>query len=241
MSGSWQGLFLKEWKMMKGVVITAFILAMLLFIFLDGFTAAELMNFSLFITPLYVLYSLNTESNQIHDFLHLPNRANKLFLVKILTGLSFTVIYQLVLVVIILLTQAFQKIGITVGIGNMMLYLMYCVLSMLVISLLPTAMLLLAWNVYHWLKGMIGPAAFVITIAVTLLGFVVIINLWDTAWYMKLTNWGEISFSLDNFKGLLEELRLYVSFHLGVVLFHAVLAVASYGLSCWLLDRKVGV
>ncbi|MDY0393128.1 hypothetical protein ACFSMW_00465 [Virgibacillus halophilus] len=241
MSDYWLGLFMKEWKMMKGILITIFILAMLMLLFLDGVTAEGLMDFGLVITPFYVIYSLNTETNQIHLFLHQPNRANKIFLVKILTGLSFTAIFQLVLITIILIRLMLQKIDISHGADTMVLYLMYCVLSMLVISLFPTVVLLFAWNTYHWLKGMVGKLAFLIVVALTILGSTSFIYIWDTNWYVKLTHWGETSFSADKFKGVLNGLDVYGNFNIGVVLFHGVLVMTLYVMSCWLLDRKVGV
>ncbi|MDY0393127.1 hypothetical protein RWE15_00135 [Virgibacillus halophilus] len=61
---------------------------------LDIISAAVILGFT--IPPFYVLYSLNSEANQLDGFLHQPVPARRLLLVKIGMGLLLSVVYVLI-------------------------------------------------------------------------------------------------------------------------------------------------
>src|SRR5690625_2961997 len=103
MSDAFKGLYFREWKMMRGFFIGQFVvLVVMLFIpigsnLTDKFL--ELLTLAPIIVPAAIMFSLNTEVNQMELFLHNPQSIHKLIFVKFVNGLVFALSFVFVVMI----------------------------------------------------------------------------------------------------------------------------------------------
>src|SRR5690625_3990569 len=116
MSTAFKGLYFREWKMMRGFFIGQFIVLIGLFFIPVGSNLADKLAQLLILAPIIVpaamMFSLNTEVNQMELFLHNPQSIHKLIFVKFVNGivlaLSFVFVVMTLFVFIDLLRSIFD-------------------------------------------------------------------------------------------------------------------------------------
>lgn len=240
----WNGLFFKERKLMHGFISTAVVIALaacVLASIMPGFgiiSTAVVLGYT--IPPLFVLYSLNSEANQLDAFLHQPFPAWKLLLVKIGMGFLLGLVY-------VLITSAYLMVSSLLRLENgvdfvpLLKKMSVFSLSAWMVSLYPTVILVFLWTVYRIWRGRFGSIAMGLIIGLLILGNA-IMNLFRKSYlYDVLTHWGEYTIQTRHVKGPTEFVQVAGTFYLGTYIVYGVLVIAYFWISCWMLDRKVGL
>ncbi|SEP97704.1 hypothetical protein SAMN05216232_1501 [Virgibacillus subterraneus] len=254
-SSAFRGLYIKEWKMMKGFYIGQFIVALIFVIAADAMSGASifeslvgLLTFGFIILPGAVLFSLNTESNQLEIFLHNPQSIHKMLFVKFLNGLFFSLSFLIILAVVAVCFEMIWGASIQSGLDSFSL-LIFLIVHMMVVSVYPTVILVFLWTLHQIWRTYIHGLSIVAVVLLLIVGIQLMSLFRSTTFYEVLTKWGvifipdersgdylSISFGLGEISGGVDA-RIFF----GSYVFYGLLVLLLYGVSAYLLDRKVEV
>lgn len=257
---AFQALWKKEWKMTRVYHLFIFIMIILIM----GFTYWKLAKYGneimiipiiimislhLFYLPGYMLFSLGGESKQLHMWLHTPQSIHKLIGVKLLTGLSYSVI-SLTLVTLIGYWIARGITGIEKYLSDLTEIMLWGEFHIIVGAIYISLLLLLLWTIRQMLKNYIGKLSWVVVI-ILFFALPILNGMFQTtAVYDAITHWGYITFdTASKFSSLntLEQdypnarVNFTKSFYFGTYFFQIILASIMYFLATYLLDKKVEV
>ncbi|MGP4109240.1 hypothetical protein [Virgibacillus sp. L01] len=254
-SSAFKGLYIKEWKMMKGFYIGQFIVALIIVIVADAMSDASifeslvgLLTFGFIILPGAVLYSLNTETNQLEIFLHNPQSIHKMLFVKFLNGLFFAFSFLLLLAVIAVSFEMIWGASIQSGLDSFS-FLLILIINMVVVSIYPTVILVFFWTLHQIWRTYIHGLSIVAVVLLLIIGVQLMGVLRSTNFYDVLTKWGVISIPNDHSGDYLSisfvpgqiSGGVDATIFFGLYVFYGLLALLLYGVSAYLLDRKVEV
>ncbi|SES63328.1 hypothetical protein SAMN05421676_1016 [Salinibacillus kushneri] len=244
--GAWK----KEWKMMKNSFTFILVISLFLVIGLFGLTTELESGFTylgvgVFLFPVYVLLSLNTEALQMDAFLHINQSLHNVLLAKFLNGFLLAMSFAgLIGTVVLIMNQIENRIPL----GELLVNMILLVVNISLLTIFPTIILLFLWSLYHVFRkfhvviGIIG-----------IIGFLYILNklfaiLQDTKVYNTLSDWGvvtwETTFPVIDSGGpssLFMTANGNIQFQIGSLLLYAVFTLLFYLLSIYLLQRKVEV
>lgn len=246
MDDTLKGLLRKEWEMMKGFLIGKYLIAILLLFLLGSEVSiynglSSLMVAGLIIIPASVLFSLNTESNQMQAFLHNPQSAHKLLLAKLIYSAFIAAVFMVILTLSITGMELLWDVS-YLSIFEVFSYVVYISFLTLVISLYPLAIILFVWTLHQIWRTYLGAGISIIFIVIMM---IVAGNIFEvfrqSLLYEKLTQWGSVSFPINQDQLVDIELGFLGHFHLGFYLFYGLIAIILYFISAYLLDRKVEV
>lgn len=243
MDDAFKGLYFREWKMMKGFFIGQFIVLFGLFLMPWGSALPDkligLLIFSIIIVPAAMMFSLNTEVNQMELFLHNPQSVHKLLFVKFLNGFVFAMSYTLVVIISVIIVNMIWPTFDPTSL-EIFLYLFNFTLLMIISSIPFMALLLFLWTLHQILRKYLGVFSLIIVIIVLIAGTQLVSLVNQTDIYQTLTSWGAIKvpfnkgvFSLGNNIGM--------TIYLGIYIFYGIISAVLYFLSVYLIDRKVEV
>ncbi|MBP1950339.1 hypothetical protein [Virgibacillus litoralis] len=253
-SSAFRGLYIKEWKMMKGFYIGQFVFASIIVIVADAFSDASifdsligLLTFGFIILPGVVLYSLNTEANQLEIFLHNPQSIHKILFVKFLNGMFFALSFLLLLAVVAVNFEMIWGASIQSGLDSFS-FLLFLIINMVVVSVYPTVILVFLWTLHQICRTYIHGLSIVAVVLLLIIGVQLMSVFRSTTFYEVLT-WGvisipndqsgdylSISFGPGQFSGGVDATIFFGSY-----VFYGLLVLLLYGVSAYLLDRKVEV
>lgn len=233
-------LFYREWHMLKWFILISSMMIILLYGFsmdsLLSFDGSELLIFGLIMPPLIVLFSLNLEANQLAAFLHHPQSAHTLYIVKIVFATFIVLIFMYFIIFIDLL-----KIVLTDGslhlMGENYIYLSMYLFYYLSISLFITTIIILLWTLHQVWRTYIGKLSFVLMFLLLIGSSNLLTTFQNTSFYNTMIKWGALNISLSN--------ALYVEdfsikmFYVGEWLFYGGVAIVLYMISVYLFERKV--
>ncbi|MTW84634.1 hypothetical protein F3157_03050 [Virgibacillus dakarensis] len=220
----------------RAVVVTAIFL-----IYISFDSLIEVMAIGFIIVPLTVLYSLNTEANQMEAFLHNPHSVYQLLLVKFFYGFLSGASLLLVLIDFIasygLIHDTFNQ-----SVLQIFGYLLFVSGQMLVISLYPAVILVFLWTLHHLFKTYIGGGISIVIIVILLVIGSSLMNMfWETATYDMLTQWGKAIYPYQNGHLLSNGFGNESIIYLGKYVFYAFITIILFSISAYLIDRKVEV
>lgn len=254
-SSAFRGLYIKEWKMMKGFYIGQFVVALIIVIVADALSDASivetlvgLLTFGFIILPGAVLYSLNTEANQLEIFLHNPQSIHKMLFVKFLNGLFFALSFLLLLAVAAVGFEMIWGTSIQSGLDSFS-FLTFLVVHMIIVSVYPTVILVFLWTLHQIWRTYIHGISIVAVVLLLIFG-IQLMNLFrSTTFYEVLTKWGVISIPNDQSGEYLSisfgpgqiSGGIDATIFFGSYVFYGLLVLLLYGVSAYLLDRKVEV
>ena len=248
---AFKGLFIKEWKMMKGFFIGPFIITVIIILLLNisGNTSMielllGIMAFGYIILPATVLFSLNLEVNQMELFLHNPQPIHQLISVKFLNGLLLAFSYLLIMAMAITGVELIWD-ELTLSVLETFFLLNIFVLRMIIVSIFPAVILLFFWSLHQIFRTYIRGLSIIAVVLILIGSLEMMVWFWSTRFYEALTKWGTISIQFvdSNVNGF------PLSFHLGAgntldlgsYVFYGILSALIYFLSAYLIDRKVEV
>lgn len=231
-----EGLLFKEWKMMKGFFIGQFVVTVILLSFssLNPIHLAidqlvEMLILSVIIIPAALLFSLNTEVNQLQSFLHNPHSVHKLLLAKLLYGLfaafALLVVLTFILTIYVIFSDDAPSLWkFLVSIGS-------TTVNMLVLSLYPAAVLLFFWTLHQIFRTRVGGGISIVLVIALLIASSKGLSLFEeSAAYKLATHWGKV-FGTSGFQ--------FGPAYIGVYLFFALITLLIYFASVYLIERKV--
>lgn len=237
-----KGLLFKEWKMMKGffigqfVIIAIFLAATKSFLGLENLI--ETMAVGFVMIPLTVLYSLNSEANQMEAFLHNPQSIFKLLLAKFIYAFLNGAV---VLLVLSLLSAGYEVLWHT---SQMSAFQVFGYLSlesgqMLIISLCPAMVLVFFWTLYHYFKKYISGSISLVFNMILLVVTISLINVFLASdMYAWLTHWGRVFYPCHSIiNGFGSNSVMFI----GSYVFYTMVTVILFLFSAYLIDRKVEV
>lgn len=247
MNSAFKGLYFREWKMMKGFFVGQFIILLIMLLIPWGSTLpeklVELLLLAVIIVPAAMMFSLNTEVNQMELFLHNPQSIHKLLFVKVLNGLVFAMIYAFVLIIsLILVHMIWPTFNLTIF--GILLYLTSFTLQMVIISIPFMVMLLFLWALHQILRNYLRSFSLIIVIAVLIVGTQLISLVSHTDFYQIITEWGAIKTPFNNGYSspfVEESVNFRRTIYLGNYIFYGIISVIIYFISAYLIDRKVEV
>ncbi|MFD1851169.1 hypothetical protein [Oceanobacillus bengalensis] len=254
MDPSFKGLYVKEWKMMRGFFLGMFLIPAFLFMFSVNHSIVgslvSLLAFGFLILPFSLLYSLNTEAIQLGLWLHHPGSIHRLLLIKYLNGIIFASIYLLVISIVIIIFNLMAGLTSLHGFEVVLTYFLICI-QMIIVSIFPAAVILFWWTLYQWWRTYIRGLAIIAIIGVIYGCTYLITAFFTTDIFERITQWGVLSIPsrfagenaqlLDISFGLFTIDEAGMTIYLGNYIFFGVIVLLSYLLSAYLLDRKVEV
>ena len=243
MSDAFKGLYFREWKMMRGFFIGQFVvLVVMLFIpigsnLTDKFL--ELLTLAPIIVPAAIMFSLNTEVNQMELFLHNPQSIHKLIFVKFVNGLVFALSFVFVVMIsfffIDLLWPVFDLNSFATS-----LYLLSFTMRLMISSIPFIALLLFLWTLHQVFRKYLGTLfSLVIVIAVLVVGTQLIVQVSHFDFYQLFTKWGAIE--LPHYRESSGVILKRNTIYLGNVIFYGGISAILYFSSTYLIDRKMEV
>lgn len=254
---AFKGLYFKEWKMMKGFFIGPYVLAILLIAISNMGNGDSVVNtligmmaFGFIILPAAVLFSLNSEVNQLELFLHNPQSIHQLLFVKFLNGLVCALSFLFVLVLAAVSVDVIWGTSIQTGFETFS-FLMILTVQMVIVSIFPAIILVFLWTLHQIWRAYIKGLSIIAVIVLLIFGLQLMTVFRSTAIYDVLTNWGAISIPIENFHsgefisvsfGALHFIGgMDATVFLGSYVFYGLIALLLYVFSAYLLDRKVEV
>ncbi len=243
MSAAFKGLYFREWKMMRGFFIGQFIVLIGLFLIPIGSSLTDkfvqLLVLVPIIVPAAVMFSLNTEVNQMELFLHNPQSIHKQLLVKFINGLVFALSFGFVVIVLVIL---FDLIWPTLNLNSFetVLYSLNFTLQLIISSIPFIAVLLFLWTLHQIFRKYLGTLfSLIMVIAVMVMGTQLIVLVSHFNFFQSFMEWGAIKspFNREQSDLFLDRNTVY----LGSYIFYGIISVGLYFLSTYLIDRKVEV
>lgn len=247
MSNAFKGLYFREWKMMRGFFIGQFIVFLVMFLMPLGSTLpdklVQLLILTIIIVPAAVMFSLNTEVNQMELFLHNPQSIHKLLFVKFLNGFVFAMSYAFVLIISVtivdLIWPTFQLSSLAA-----FWYLLSFTLRLIISTIPFMVMLLFLWTLHQIFRKYIGAFFSLIIVVAVLIGGIQLINFMShTGFYQSFVEWGaiEMPFSQEYTSLYVNKNSVGLTVYLGSYIFYGVISMLLYFISTYLIDHKVEV
>lgn len=236
MNQVFKGLLFKEWKMMKGFFIGQFAVTVVLFfalsfndITVSSVELFEMMSLGVIIIPAALLFSLNTEVNQMQAFLHNPHSIHKLLTVKLFYSL-FAAVSLLVVLTIIIISYALFDTAIS-SVLRLWITIILSSGNMLVVSIYPAVILLFLWTLHQIFRTRLGGGISLVLVVALLIASSKLLSLFgESPVYEKITHWGKVT-STSGF--------LLGPSYTGIYLFFALVSILLYFASTYLIERKV--
>lgn len=245
MDNALKGLLIKEWEMMKGFLIGKYVIAIIILLYFGSNGSMQqglvlLMAFGFIIVPATVLFSLNTEANQMQSFLHNPQPAHRLLLAKLMYSMLIAVVFMGID------TLSITGIGIVTGTNlntvELFTWLIYISFTTILVSFYPLAIVLLLWTLHQiWRRYLGGGISIIFVVIVMLVGNQLLTHFRESHLYWEVTQWGSISIPVNLNQLPVLEFGFLASVPIGTYVFHGLIAIALYFISAYLLDRKVEV
>ncbi len=205
-----------------------------------------LLVFGLIIMPATILFSFNTESNQLQHFLHTVHSIHKQIIIKIVHGALLTISFYLICSLSIYIFYLFHNDVMSSALG-LWDYLWFFCLSGLLYSFYPTAIVLVVWCLHQWFRHYVGwGLSALLLFGILYLAASLFSAFKSLAIYTNLTSWGTFSLRSNGAEEIpflvgdrTSNGLLFIDF--GFILFYAVICVLLYFLSVYILNRKVEV
>lgn len=202
----------------------------------------------------YMLLSLNAESKKLHLWLHTPQSAVNLLLAKLFNGiLGFLLSMSASIIFLIYATNSLDRVTqlyyhLGIGTGFIIQGVSILAFSILLGSLIASFWVVSAWVIHQTFKAYIGRWS-IIGAIVFLFVLSYVSGLFETTQlYHTLFDWGYFSltdlFSLHalNWFPAAEAGQIGpVMVPLGAFVYHLIVGLLLFSLSCVLLDKKVEV
>ncbi|HEY4602240.1 MAG TPA: hypothetical protein VIG73_13315 [Cerasibacillus sp.] len=233
-------LLYREWHMLKWFILIGSMMIILLYGFsmdsLLSFDGRELLTFGLIMPPLIVLFSLNLEANQLAVFLHHPQSAHTLYIVKITFATFIVMLFMYFIIFIDLLKSVLTEESLHLISLNYMYLSMYafCYLS---ISLFITTIIILLWTLHQVWRTYIGKFSLIIIVLILIGSSNLFTAFQNTSLYNTMIKWGAIKIPLSN--PLSAEDFFNKIFYIGEWLLYGGIAIIFYMISVYLFERKV--
>lgn len=244
---AWAALFRKDFRLTRTVFFVGLVinfLVLLLTLYVDMNTGDNLYMFipllaaALFhvlYLPIMLFISLRTEAGQLHLWLHNPQPAAALFLSKVLNGMimmvvSLAVLYTMAAVLISSRFSLIETYWTDTWMAGVLIFP-----HIIIISTTIGVWVILLWSLYHALKYRMGRWT-----GLALLGAVILTS-WVSAifnsssLYKLLTQWRSLEVNFPTFS--IDPIPVYA----GEYLYHFMVNIGLFYLSCWIMDRKVEV
>lgn len=243
MSTAFKGLYFREWKMMRGFFIGQFIVLIGLFFIPVGSNLADKLAQLLILAPIIVpaamMFSLNTEVNQMELFLHNPQSIHKLIFVKFVNGLVFALSFVLVVIFSFIVVDLIWPIF-DLNSFETVIYLLGFTMRLIISSIPFMALLLFLWTLHQIFRKYLGSLfSLILVIAVLVAGTQLIVLTSQFDFYQSFIEWGTIE--LPYYRGHTGLFSNRNTIYLGSLIFYGIISMGLYFLSTYLIDRKVEV
>lgn len=254
---NWIGLLKKEFRLTRTFffgILTFDLLIMVGFMiasanwetpYVTSVVGAILIGMHSLFLPFYLLTSLNTESRNIHLWLHNPHPGYKLLAAKMLNGFVAMLMSVSVVGIFALIPYFQENTAINLAIDHIWLFGFYFLMIVSAATISTGIWITFYWMFYQVIRTYIGKWALVLVF-----GLIGIMS-WFGAWFSEtviaktLTEWGAINLpSPINMSVSQQQFDLTLStfpFYVGNIVFDFIILVIIFLVSCWLLDRKVEV
>lgn len=243
MSEAFKGLYFREWKMMRGFFIGQFIVLIVMLCIPMGSNLADklvqLLTLAPIIVPAAIMFSLNTEVNQMELFLHNPQSVHKLFFVKFVNGLVFALSFVFIVIILFVFVDLLWPVF-DLNSFAASLYLLSFTMRLIISSIPFIALLLFLWTLHQIFRNYLGTLFSLVIVIVALVTgtqLIVLASHFDV--YQSFIEWGAIELpSYRKSSGIFINRN---TIYLGSIIFYGIISAGLYFFSTYLIDRKMEV